>query len=252
MEVVDVPFWNLAKEEQSGKYVYLPCFVLFCFVLFCFVLFCFVLFCFVFALFVYLGETVLFFFSFFFFLFHTDSFIIYRPDHLIQLAIDDQAFEHRTKSAIVDQASVSQCILGSRLSCIFTVDHAFEHRSQPAIVDHAVLLLSRRYTFAWALKNEKEGAGWVYASKTLAAKKKWMQDLNNAILSAKEKAGECASFHPPPSPPIPMSLQCTGALLSAPVSPALNFTSCHHHSHPDHLYHCCHNHHRHHHRYNHC
>jgi hypothetical protein len=112
-------------------------------------------------------------------------------------------------------------------------------------------LLSRRYTFAWALKNEKEGSGWVYASKTLAAKKKWMQDLNNAILSAKEKAGKCARFHPPPPPPIHMSLHCTEVVLSAPVSPAFPFTSCHHHSHPDHLEHCRHHHHHHNHRHNH-
>lgn len=44
-----------------------------------------------------------------------------------------------------------------------------------------------RYTFAWALK--VGSSGYVFAAKTLIAKKKWMQDLNNAILVAKEEAG---------------------------------------------------------------
>jgi len=46
---------------------------------------------------------------------------------------------------------------------------------------------SGKYTFAWALKSGS--TGHVFAAKSLVAKKKWMQLMNEALLVAKEKAG---------------------------------------------------------------
>eukprot|EP00038_Savillea_parva_P023433 m.40912 g.40912 ORF g.40912 m.40912 type:complete len:809 (+) comp6046_c0_seq2:199-2625(+) len=45
-----------------------------------------------------------------------------------------------------------------------------------------------KYTFAWSVK-VNGGPGYVFATNSLPSKKRWMQDLNNAILVAKEEAG---------------------------------------------------------------
>ena len=72
-----------------------------------------------------------------------------------------------------------------------------------------------KYTFAWSLKNG--ATGYVFAAKTLVAKKKWMQDLNNAILVAKEDAGIA---------PAPAARGAGGAPDLPPSKPPQKRTSC--------------------------